>query len=52
MNDSDKVNVLAGILDQAASLIRSLAEELSQYRAVDQEESFLSELEDITGRLL
>lgn len=52
MNDENRLNILAGILDQAARLIRELTEEISQYRAVDREESFLSELDEIVGKVV
>lgn len=52
MSDADRLSILSGILDGSARLIRSMIDELRQYRAVDNEEKFLEELEDVTGRII
>ena len=50
MSDEERLNYLAGMLVEAASVIKDLAEEVSEYRAIDREEKFLNELSEITGK--
>lgn len=50
MSDEEKLSLLSGILDQSTQLIRSLVDEIRQYRDTDREDKILAELEEITGK--
>ena len=50
-SDAERLDILAGLLEQASILIRDLVEEVSQYRAVDcREEELLDDIEEALGR--
>lgn len=52
MCDTERLDFLSGMLIEAATMIKDLAEEVREYREVDREEKILNDLAKALGEEL